>query len=214
LVFTVFFVLARTARADGGEGGFVATVNGFQIALVFQEPARVGDNEFHIQITDAMGMPVPNAEVEVTAMLAETVSEHQGAASGETSGMDEPDNHISTPSSEMIMGGMDMSTEIPSHGTDLGAHAEPAFYENFEPINVTLEQGMKGGEYTGAIHLDRAGEWTFRIHFIVNGEINEVEFPVNIVAGNPRTGILAGFIGFNTSIIAVAAILKRKSVFA
>ena len=69
LITAISLVMPTMALADGGaEDGYVATANGYQVELVFKEPAMAGENEFHIQITDSMGMPVPNAEVEVSAM--------------------------------------------------------------------------------------------------------------------------------------------------
>jgi len=77
LLITAILLLTPTAAlADGGGNGNIVTVNGYQIELVFKEPVTVGENEFHIQITDSMGMPVTDAEVEVSAMPAEGMSAH------------------------------------------------------------------------------------------------------------------------------------------
>ncbi len=83
LVTAILLVTPTMALADGGGDGYVVTANGYQVELVFKEPAAIGENEFHIQITDSMGMPVPNAEVEVSCLPAEGMSTHEETVSAE-----------------------------------------------------------------------------------------------------------------------------------
>ncbi len=203
MVTAVLLLTPNIAFADGGEDGYVATANGYQIELVFKEPAKIGENEFHVQIMDAMGMPAPEVEVEVTAMPAESMSAHEEGASVESSGADS-------------ISGMDMATETPSNEMDMSGHDEPATDgHDGQPIMIMLEPALEAGEYTGEISLDESGLWTFNAHFTINGEMTEVEFPVDVIKTSQNYGILAGFFSVNASMIAAAAFLnKRKSLSA
>jgi hypothetical protein len=63
IVSTLLLAFPKAVFADGGAGGSEQEVNGYHVKLVFVEPLKVGENQFHVQITDAMGMPVTNAEL-------------------------------------------------------------------------------------------------------------------------------------------------------
>src|SRR5215203_2989781 len=101
LVTAILLGTPSMAFADGGGDRYIGTENGYQVELVFKEPAFVGENEFHIQITDSMGMPVPNAEVEVSCQPAAETSTHEESAGAESHDVDS-------------MSGMDMATEAPA----------------------------------------------------------------------------------------------------
>jgi hypothetical protein len=186
LVIAILLLTPTTAFADGGEGGYVVTANGYQVELIFKGPVVIGENEFHIQITDSMGMPVPNAEVEVSAMPSEGMTEH---------GEDE-----------------EMATEVPSTG--VMKPNEPAADEHSEEaLTIMLEPTMESGEYAGELHFETSGEWMFNVHFTIGGEAIEVDFPIEIArALGLNYAVLAGFFGINGAVIATAAFLKRKPV--
>lgn len=201
---TLLLAFPKTVFADGGgEGGIEKEVNGYHVTLIFAEPAKAGENQFHIQITDAMGMPITNAEVEVSAMPAEGMDEH-----GEDSEMaaEVPSIGVMTSNSS----GMDMAAEEPSTG--VMKPSEPAADEHGEEtLTVILEPTTESGEYAGEFHFDKSGEWMFNVHFTVNGETNKVDFPVEIARALALNyGILAGFFSFNVAVVAYAAILKKR----
>jgi hypothetical protein len=199
LVTAVLLLTPNLALADGGaEDGYVATANGYQVELVFKEPAMTGENEFHIQIVDSMGMPVPNAEVEVSAMPAEGMDMATEAPS------------IGVMTSNNSMDGMDMATEVPSTG--VMKPNEPAADEhNEEALTIMLEPTMESGEYAGKLHFETSGEWMFNVHFTIDGETTEVDFPIEIARTlGLNYAVLAGFFGINGTVIATAAFLKRK----
>ncbi len=199
LVTAILLLMPHIALADGGEDGFVATANGYQVELVFKEPAKTGENEFHVQITDSMGMPVPNAEVEVSCLPAEGMSGHEESVSAESH----------APNS---MSGMAMATEIPSTGVMRPHNESAANVHDEQPIMIMLEPAHESGEYSGEISFDKSGAWIFNVHFTVNGEMTAVEIPVEVVRAGSNLGILAGFLGFNAAVITVAAIMKRKPI--
>jgi hypothetical protein len=197
-VATLLLVFPKTVLADGGEGGSEQEVNGYHITLIFVEPVKTGDNQFHIQITDALGMPVINAEVEVTAMPAE----------GMEMATEVPSVGVMTSNS----GGMDMATEAPIAG--VMKPNEPAVdVHGEENITVMLDPTTESGEYVGKLSLDKSGEWMFNVHFTINGETTIVEFPFEVgrMLG-VNYAVLAGFFGINGTVIATAAFLKRKSL--
>ena len=207
LVTAILLVTPTAALADGGGNGNIVTANGYQIELVFKEPVTVGENEFHIQITDSMGMPVPNAEVEVSAMPSEGMTEH-----GEDEEMATEAPSVGVMTSNNTMDGMDMATEDPSTG--VMKPNEPAADEHGEEaLTVMLEPTAESGEYAGELHFETSGEWMFNVHFTVNGETTEVDFPIEIARTlGLNYAVLAGFLGINGTVIVTAAFLKRKPV--
>ena len=78
IIATLLMSFPKTVFADGGEGGTEQEVNGYHVKLIFVEPVKAGENQFHIQITDSMGMPVTNAEVEV-CFMSPSLAEAAGA---------------------------------------------------------------------------------------------------------------------------------------
>ena len=209
LITAILLLKPNSAFADGGEDGYVVTANGYQVELVFKGPVAIGENEFHIQITDSMGMPVSNAEVEVSAMPAEGMTEH-----GEDEEMATEAPSVGVMTSNNSMDGMEMATEVPSTG--VMKPNEPAANEHGEEVaTIMLEPTTESGEYSGELHFDASGEWMFNVHFTVNGETTQVEFPIDIARTlGLNYAVLAGFFGINGTVIAMAAFLKRKPVVA
>ena len=207
LVIAILLLKPTTAFADGGEGGYVVTANGYQVELIFKGPVAIGENEFHIQITDSMGMPVPDAEVEVSAMPAEGMSAHDENSEMEMA-TEAPSVGVMTSNSS----GMDMATEVPSIG--VMKPNEPAADEHSEEsLTIMLEPTMESGEYAGEIHFETSGEWMFNVHFTIDGETTEIDFPIEIARTlGLNYAVLAGFFGINGTVIATAAFLKRKPV--
>ena len=152
-------------------------------------------------------MPVSNAEVEVSAMPAEGMTEHN---EDEEMATEAPSVGVMT--SNNTMDGMDMATEVPSTG--VMKPNEPAADEHSEEaLMVMLEPTAESGEYAGEMHFETSGEWMFNVHFTVNGETTKVDFPIEIArALGLNYAVLAGFFGINGAVVAAAAFLKRKSV--
>ena len=198
IVVVLLLALPKTVFADGGEGGTEQEVDGYHITLTFVEPIKTGENQFHIQITDAMGMPITNAKVEVSAMPTE----------GMEMATEAPAVGVKASSSD----GMDMGSEAPATG--VMQPNEPAAEEHGEEdITVMLEPTMESGEYAGELSFDASGEWMFNVHFTINGEITEVDFPVEIARTlGVNYAVLAGFFAINATAIILAATLKRKPV--
>ena len=207
LIIAILLITPTAVLADGGENGNIVTANGYQIELVFKEPVTVGENEFHIQITDSMGMPVTDAEVEVSAMPAEGMSAHD-----KNSEMATEAPSVGVMTSNNSMDGMDMATEAPSTG--VMRPNEPAAEEHGEEaLTIMLERTAESGEYAGEMHFETSGEWMFNVHFTINGETTAVDFPIEIARTlGLNYAVLAGFLGINGTVIVTAAFLKRKPV--
>ncbi|MBI5824652.1 MAG: FixH family protein [Chloroflexi bacterium] len=207
LIAAILLGTPTRTLADGVGDGYVATANGYQVELVFKEPAQTGENEFHIQIVDAMGMPVSNAEVEVSAMPVEGMSAHDESSEMEMA-TEAPSVGVMTSNS----GGMDMAAEVPSTG--VMKPNEPAADEHSEEaLTIMLEPATESGEYSGKLHFEKSGEWMLNVHFTVAGETTKVEFPIEIArALGLNYAVLAGFFGINVTVIVAAASLKRKSL--
>ena len=190
LIFLALLTLPVSALADGGEDGFTQTVNGYEVTLVFEEPAMVGENQVHVQVSDSQHMPVADAEIEVNVVEAEEEhAEEEAAADDEASGM----------------AGMGGSTE---------QEAEAPASEHDEDGMVAFEAGHEDGEYAGEIAIDKPGDWAIRVHLTIQGETMEVEFPVTIANPKNGSGILTGFLAVNAVIVVAALFLKLKPVAA
>ncbi|WKZ35013.1 MAG: hypothetical protein QY332_15465 [Anaerolineales bacterium] len=223
-ILTITILLAiplQRALADGAGEGIEREANGYHIRLIFVESPRLGANEFHVQITDAMGMPVANADAGVIAMPNEIMSEHEedtrvdAHGSDSMSGMDMPTEEAAPTDDMNGMSGMDMgnepeANEPSTHGEAQDSHGETQDSHTAEPTQVVLEAGHEPGEYSGHVSFNRTGEWIFNIHFTVDGQLTEVEFPVIVAGLDAKYGILAGFVGINASVMTAAAIIKRK----
>ena len=209
LIIAILLITPTAVFADGGGNGNTVTANGYQIELVFKEPVTVGENEFHIQITDSMGMPVTDAEVEVSAMPAEGMSAHDENSDTAT---EASSAGVMTSNNDKGGMGMEMATEAPSTGV-MKPNEPAADAHGEENIAVMLEPTTESGEYAGEVHFEKSGGWMFNVHFTINGETTQVEFPIEIGRSlGLNYAVLAGFFGINITMITTAAILKRKTV--
>jgi hypothetical protein len=188
--------------ADSGVSGIEGEVDGYHIKLIFFEAVKVGENQFHIQITDAMGMPISNAMVKVSAMPVEWMAEMDMAAEAPSVGVMTSNNS---------MDGMDTTSAAPETG--VMKPAQPETGHGKEVTTITLNPAAESGEYEGELHLDKSGEWMFNIHFTINGVSNAVDLPFEVARKlGLNYSILAGFFGINATVISAAAISKRKSI--
>lgn len=183
LIAMLVFMIAFPAQADGKSEGLTEIVNGYHVSLVFAEDPIVGENQIHVQIHDALDMPISDATVEVT--LSRVENGHGQAE--ETSGHDN-------------MSGMHETEPTTGHGanehTAMGEFIlEPSHHE--------------AGEYFGKIDVEATGDWTVTVHLTVQEQGMEVEFPL-MVKSSLRNIILSSFAGVNLLILAAAAIMKRK----
>ena len=223
---SIFLLLAlplQSVLADGEGEGIEKEVNGYHVRLVFVDAPKIGENAFHIQITDAMGMPVTNAEVMIMAAPYEDMSEHEEDSNEEShdtdsmSEMDMPEAEPTEAAETSSMPGMDMPEEEPTDEANADAHGESQESHGSEDEHgessmqeITLEAGHEGGEYEGTVSLHRPGDWVFHVQFTADDQLNEVELPIAVAGIAAKYSILAGFFGINAVVITAAAISKRK----
>ena len=194
--FVLFLATPGLARADEGVGGMDMVVNGYHVRLIFPNPAKTGENPFHVQLTGADGSPVTGAAVQAAAQpVAETApsatpADSMAGMSGMEgmSGMD-----AATPTAE-AMAGMNMD--------------EPAA----QPLTIALQAGSDAGDYDGTISFPQTGHWTLLVHvMLTSGKMFSAEFPLDVASATPASyGVLAGFFGLNVVIVAVAAVAKKR----
>jgi hypothetical protein len=191
-------MLPLSAQADGGEHESIQTVNGYQVTLSFVEEPGMGDNQVHIQIQDAMAMPVTDATVEVMVMpLQEDGHTEEAEAESHDSLADQDADQVETSeSSHENMSGADQP-------------APESTEEHDEGQIFLLEPAHEQGEYAGEITIPSAGDWTLAVHLTVQDEAMELEFPF-IVKNNAKSRILMGFAGVNFMVLLVAAIQRSK----
>jgi hypothetical protein len=187
-------MLPGTALAHGGGGG-TAIIGGYQVTLAFTEPARAGENLFHVQILDGMGMPSRGAQVIISAVSAEGAQPHQGSMEG-MAGMEGM--------AEMKGSANEISGTDGRHGM---SHAPAAV-----PVRVSANEAE--GEYVGAIAFSAAGHWLVNTHVSINGQMLMVDFPLEVEGGSSdyAIAILVTFAGLNAVIIWAASFAKRKPV--
>ncbi len=187
-------MLPGTALAHGGGGGTVI-IGGYQVTLAFTEPARAGENLFHVQILDGMGMPSRGAQVIISAVSAESAQPHQGSMEG----MADMEGMAGMKGSANEMGG--------TGGMHGMSHAPVAV-----PVRVSANE-TEGG-YVGVIAFSAAGHWLVNTHVSINDQMLMADFPLAVESGSSSYAfaILAAFIGLNAFIIWLASLTKRKPV--
>ena len=220
LVISLFvLMLPGTALASPGGEETTVTVGGYQVSLVFAEPAKLGVNSLHVQILAEMGMPVSEAQVEISAMPVEDTTQHEEnmendePVMGGMEGMDSPAAPTAVPSNAIPgMHGMESApvveeTPVDDHPVEA---VTPVDGHPVEAVTVMLEPDHESGEYAGEISFPEAGHWMLTVHLSIDGENLEADFPVEVTGGSPSISILAGFASLNAVLIGVAAFTRRK----
>lgn len=199
-VITAIFanpVSVSASEGDGGDG-LKMEVNGYHVTLDSQNEWVKGENILVVTITDSMGMPLSNADVEILIAPkadghAETETDsHDGNQQDSTSGMD--------------MGGeptQEPGVMSPNNSSDTPAHDD----KSANPIAMTKsEHGM----YTVENHFKSAGEHDVHVMFHVNGEILQANFLVKVTGSSSKTVILLSFVAVNVALVVTAGTLKKQ----
>lgn len=201
-VLSAFFATPLSVSASEGDGGdgLEMEVNGYHVTLDSQNEWAKGENVLVVTITDSMGMPLSDTEVEILVTPKE-----EGHDSSET------DSHDS--GQEETMPGMDMGESqpqepvpgvmSPNNPSESPAHDE----ESASPIAMTeSEHGM----YTVQTHFESTGEHDVHVMFHVNGEMLQADFLVKVTGSNSKTVVLWSFVAVNVAVVAVAGTLKKQ----
>lgn len=192
---TLFFIIAilfanpYTVLANEGDDGhqLEMEVNGYHVTLASQNEWSKGANTIVVTLTDSMGMPVRNTEVEL--LIAPKLEEHAEA---------ESDSH----------GAEQQHDSMP--GMDMGAPAEETPVHDEEIADpISMRESDEHGMYMVETHLESAGEHEVHVMFHANGEMFQADFVVEILGTNPRTIVLWGFVMVNVALVASAGMLSQ-----
>ncbi len=190
---TLLFASPTTVLANEGDGEpqFEMEVNGYHVGLSSANEWIKGENTIVVTISDSMGMPISDANVEI--LLTPKVVKHT-----------EEDAHSAEPSHD-TMPGMDMGEAEPEP-SEVPAHEE----EVASPLAMT--ESHEHGEYTITTHLESSGEHDVQVFFHVNGEMLQVNFVVDVTGTSSKTIVLWGFVMINVGLVASAGVLKKQSI--
>jgi hypothetical protein len=206
IIVTILFANPYTVLANEGDGGhgLEKEVNGYHVTLASQNEWVKGRNIIVVTLTDSMGMPLHNANVEI--VITPRLNEHAEAVHGvepqqeAMPGMDMGHDH-----SQQNVTDADMS--VPATQTPgMLAHAE----ENADPI--AMMEADEHGMYMLETHLESSVEHDVHVMFHVNGEMLQADFVVEVSGTSSRVFVLWSFGVINVVLIASASITKKRPV--
>jgi hypothetical protein len=210
LIAIVAFASPVSVLADEGEGGhrLEVEVNGYHVTLASQNEWVKGENVVIVTITDEMGMPVSDADVEIliapnAGLHAESESDSHGGSETDAHGEPAAEEHESEPSSHDAMSDMDEQEDDTS---DAMAHDE----EIVAPLVMT--ESHEHGEYAVQAHLAKSGEHLVQVFFHVNGEMTQADFTVDVPGIASKTVVLWSFLLINVGLVVSAGVLKTQSI--
>lgn len=188
LALTLLMSFSNHVVADSGARFEEQEVDGYKVKLALPKGgAQIGHNKLNIQLSDAQGQPVGDAEVTVIAELYKEVSEKKPG------------------------GGMDMGSKSDK---DKGKDAKKAARE--APIRTAeaeIEAGHEKGEYEGEVKLEETGHWMIKVVSRIEGRNEPLtfEFETEVSQKGPNWFVLSGFLGIIVAVIATAAVTRKKS---
>ena len=191
-ILALLFASPHAVLADEGDGGhqLEMEVNGYHVTLASQNDWVKGENTIVVTLTDSMGMPVRNTEVEL--LIAPKQDEH---AVAETDSHGAEQQHDSMP------------------GMDMGAPAEepPAHAEEIAD-SISMRESDEHGMYMVETHLEASGEHEVHVMFHANGEMLQADFVVEIPGINSKTVVLWSFVMINVALVTSAGIMKKQPI--
>jgi len=184
-ILALLFASPHAVLADEGDGGhqLEMEVNGYHVTLASQNDWVKGENTIVVTLTDSMGMPVRNTEVEL--LIAPKQDEH---AVAETDSHGAEQQHDSMP------------------GMDMGAPAEEI------ADSISMRESDEHGMYMVETHLEASGEHEVHVMFHANGEMLQADFVVEIPGINSRTVVLWSFVMINVALVTSAGIMKKQPI--
>lgn len=206
-IITILFANPYTVLANEGDGGhpLEMEVNGYHITLVSQNEWAKGENTVVVTLTDSMGMPVGNTDVEI--LIAPKSDGHAASEQDTAPGNDQQQD---------TMPGMDMGNNQPQEsmpGMDMGAPATETadtpthVEENASPISMM--ESDEHGMYMVETHLESSGKHDVHVMFHVNGEMLQADFVVEVPGTNSKTIVLWSFVVVNVALVASAGMLSQ-----
>lgn len=215
LFFTLTLLLASPNAAFASEedsGHLEVEVNGYHVALTSQNGWIKGENIITVSLTDEMGMPVREAEVDI--LILPKADEH---AESDEHGVSETDEHAGSDADghtqpeadegeeeHISMSGMEMD-ESESETVEASAHDEASM----DPVTMTAS--AEAGVYMTDTHFASSGEHDVHVMFHIHGELLQADFVVEIAGTSSKTVVLWSFFLVNVALITSAGALKNQS---
>jgi len=202
ILLAILFAAPTSVRANEGDGGggMEAEVNGYHVTLDSQNDWGKGENTLVVTLSDDMGMPVSDAEVEI--LITPKADGHESS---------ETDTHGS--GQEEAMPGMDMGNDPPQESvpgvmsannpSDMSAHEE-------ESASAIAMMESEHGMYMVETHLESSGEHEVHVMFHADGEMLQADFIVEVAGSNSKTIVLWSFVAINVALVASAGIVKKQ----
>lgn len=208
LIAILAFASPVSVLADEGEDGhgLEVEINGYHVTLASQNEWVKGENLVIVTITDKMGMPVSNAEVEIliaprASSHAESEPDSHGGSETDAHGEPAADKHESKPSSHDTMSEADAHEE---ESSEVMAHDE----ETVAPLVMKKEHG----QYIVETHIEKAGAHDVQVFFHVDGEMTQADFTVDVSGMESKTVVLWSFLLINVGLVVSAGVLKTQSI--
>lgn len=188
LALTLLMSFTNQTAADSGARAEEQEVDGYKVSLVLPKGgAQIGHNKLNIQLSDAKGQPVGDAEVTVVAELYKEA------------GAKKPG------------GGMDMGSKNDKSKAKVSPKAPRE--APIRSVEAEIEAGHEKGEYEGEVKLQETGHWMIKVVSRIEGRNEPLtfEFETEVSKRGPNWYVLSGFLGINVAVIAAAAITRKKS---
>lgn len=180
LSLILFLALAGPVSADTGGRSEIKDVDGYKVKITFVDgDVKVGNNNIHVVIQDALAQPVNGITVNV---VAEHYAESTGSANSSSGG-------------GMNMGGSDTTNSTSVAVPD-------------KTIMAEMKPGMETGSYESAIELAESGHWMIKVSFPVQQGQKTAVFDFDINSGS-KSFIIWIFAGISALIIVGAVIARQ-----
>jgi hypothetical protein len=194
IFFVMVFLFSNpyVVLADEGDGGhgLVKEVNGYHVTLASRDEWVKGGNTIVVTLTDSMGMPISQADVELLIMPRS--NEHA------------EDLHDAEPQQDAMPG---MSHD---HSQETVPEVQTHEEENVAPI--AMLESKEHGMYILETSLESSVEHDVHVMFHVNGEMLQADFVIQVSGTSSRAVVLWSFGVINVALIASAGVMKKQSV--
>jgi hypothetical protein len=192
--FIMVFLFSNPSAvlADEGDGGhgLVKEVNGYHVTLASQDEWVKGGNTIVVTLTDSMGMPISQVDVEI--LIIPRSDEHA------------EDLHGVEPQQDPMPG--------MSHDHSQETVPEVQTHEEESAAPTAMLESEEHGMYILETSLESSVEHDVHVMFHVNGEMLQADFVVQVSGTNSRAIVLWSFGVINVALIAAAGVMKKQPV--
>jgi hypothetical protein len=217
LILTLFLFL--TVSPTLADGGLSQTVAGYEVNLTLAS-AQVGAQALTVSLHNPQGQPLDEENITLTLAPA---PEDDGHATGEhdapTVTEHNMDNMAKPTVTEHDMDNMAKPTAM-EHEMDNATHdapteAAPSAGHSHggaptAPTVFTFIKGAESGAYAGQVTFPYDGQWQLNVIFKTATGPQTATFTVEVARNQTRIWVALSFIGFNSIVMGIAAMLKQQ----